>query len=510
MQFIGVRMKVWMLVVESVLVALLWVACIALDIGCSVNIIFEHRRYIDGITLLVILTLIHIIINCWLVRIVARESLKLGILLFLILQIPLFLLFRGAWHGLRACCVQGERHKKRRALKAKFTVCCEVKNSSDKLPVEELEHREASCISSHNREVREYSPTAPLTGGGAPDIEGAAETPVKMTRTKFVKGTNKIQMTADEPVEIYAGEPSVYKYTIRCLQALFADKKRLSYHLVLDPTGTRILHASCIDKRIGSLPDRVVSENPRVICNDVHYILNLSRINGYEEYDVTRRSSDEVTTFVQRDLSKMIWLPIWPLAVAKIYHVSWTIFVAVPATTALVWCSLAVGLLTWLVTQRALYHSVTDRLLIAGHRLSFYVVRTIVLCSSGTLGSLLLIPIGYLSAKGAGALSFVVYIAFVKSRRNVELFGDAIDKYTFFAMYDFAVQVGESVVYCAWAISYYHISRHPNMLFVLVIAIIGQGIGLLWIWFARPRLRQPLLDPTRVLDMIKQMEIARQ
>ncbi|XP_071529329.1 uncharacterized protein [Panulirus ornatus] len=426
------KMKVWMLVVESVLMALLWVACIGMDVGSVIAMLDGSIVYlVDALVFILLMVLIHIVINCWLVRVMFKKFSKLGTLLFLTLQIPSFLLFRGAWHGLRACCVQGQRHKIRRALKAKFTACLEVKSSSEKLPVEELEHREASCISSHNGDVPEYIPTLPFTGEAPEvnsDIERGAEMMVKMTTTKFVKDTNKIQMTPDDPVEIYSGEPSVYKYAIRCLQALFADQKRLSYHFVLDSTGTRILHVSCTDKRIGSLPDHIISENPRVICSDVHYILNLSRVNGYELYDITKRSSGEVTTFVQRDLTKMIWLSIWPLAVVKIYDLIRKFLRNIPTHSEVVCCSLVLGLLTWLVTQRALYQSITDRLLIAGLRLSFYVVRTILVCSVGIISNNgLFMLISYLSAKGAGALFFVVYIAFVKARRNVELFSGAFN-----------------------------------------------------------------------------------
>lgn len=138
------------------------------------------------------------------------------------------------------------------------------------------------------------------------------------------------------------------------------------------------------------------------------------------------------------------------------------------------------------------------------------VVRTILLCGVGILYNMLLIPICYLSAKAAGALFFVVYIAFMKKTRNVELFGGAFDKYTFYAMYDPVVQVGESLAYCAWAITLYCTTTDmPFVFHVMLMTIIGQSTGLVWIWFARPRLRQPLHDPTRVLDMIKQMEYAR-
>lgn len=129
------------------------------------------------------------------------------------------------------------------------------------------------------------------------------------------------------------------------------------------------------------------------------------------------------------------------------------------------------------------------------------------MCGLGVLlDTLGIIAVSFLTSKAAGMLSFTVYIAYMKAAKNVELFGEAVDRYTFYPAYDPLVQVGESLAYSCWSI-YLFCSAHENDgLPFMLITIIGQGIGLVWLRFARSRLGQPLRDPARMLDLIKQME----
>ncbi|KAG7158194.1 uncharacterized protein LOC121879036 [Homarus americanus] len=506
---------VWVTRMGSLLMAVLWIANIVLDIMAIIDLIYKTVG--DGIFLAICFIFLHVIINAWLVRVLFHGFNKLGLFfLFLTSQSTLFLLSRGAWHGLRACCVQSQREKTRRTLRAKFALVCEMRNSFEKLSVEGSEYSLRSCVLSQSEAV-------PADTSGAPvvlqpsniicTVEQGTDVSVKMEKTKFIPNTKKIVLNLDAPPDIYGGEPSVYKYVIRKLQALFSDKMNLSYHIVTDSTNTKILHASCTDKRIGTLPDRIISENPHVICNDTHYVLNLSRINGYEVYNITKRSFVDITSFVNRDLTKLIWLPIWPVAAVKIFiTLSFRAHMKGDSIPALIYASTVFGILTWMVTQRTLYHTNLDVFLLAGLKLFFYVTRTILVCGTSVITTLLYIPIIYLSAKAAGVVGFMGYLAYVKAARNIELFDDPVDIYTFYPMHNPSVQVAESIVYCIWAVCAYCTSSdsHASIgLAIMLITLIGHSIGLGWLWFMRSWRSQPLRDPAQVLTLIKQMEYVR-
>ncbi|XP_045611690.2 uncharacterized protein [Procambarus clarkii] len=505
----------WKAAAGSVAMLTLWVTNVVVDYTAVLNIILTD--IVLGSVLLLWQLIFHLVTCGWLLRILSNKFNKCGLtVLFLMMQIPFFLLCRGAWYGLGACLGHTQTEKSRKALQAKFACVCEIWNSFEKLPVEGPEHREESCVHSQSRVMPVESHVALDTNGTANitfEDQYETEVPLKMVATKFIQNTNQIQLSPGAPEEVYGGERSVYKYVTRRLRELYADKTSVSYHIVTDSTNTKIIHASCTDKRICSLPERVLSENPRIICNDTHYLLNLHRYNGYEVYPITKRSLGEVTSFINRDLTKLIWLPTWPLTVIKFIIIMDLWQRQVWLVPSMAYVSAVLGVLTWLVTQRSLYQTNHDVLLLSGLRLFLYVVRTILLCGSGVLMGLYLIIFPYVLAKAAGFISFVVYLAFMKVNRNVELFVDVVERYTFYPAHNLVVQVGESFVYCLWAIIVYCTStsgKHVSYsLILLLITFIGHVIGLVWLWFIRSRYRQPLRDPAQVLALIKQMEYAR-
>nr|XP_053642737.1 uncharacterized protein LOC128695861 isoform X3 [Cherax quadricarinatus]XP_053642738.1 uncharacterized protein LOC128695861 isoform X3 [Cherax quadricarinatus]XP_053642739.1 uncharacterized protein LOC128695861 isoform X3 [Cherax quadricarinatus] len=436
---------VWLTAAGSVAMLTLWVTNLAVDYAAAVQLCI-NMEVIHGIMLMIWVMLFHLVTGGWLLRILSSKFNKCFLIaLFLIMEIPFYLLCRGAWYGLWACCSRSQTDRSRRALQAKFAAICEMWNSFEKLPLEGSDHRQETCVPSQSEAL-----PVPTTNGSATvtfDDQHETEVPVKMVTTKFVENTNQIHLSPSASFDIHIGERSVYKFLKRRLHELYADKARVSYHIVTDPTNTKIIHASCTDKRIGSLPERVLSENPLVICNDTHYILNLHRYNGYEVYHITKRSLEEVTSYINRDLTKLLWLPTWPLTVIKFLiimdisrHQIATFNTRDWPLPSVVYVSAVLGVLTWMATQRSLYQTNTDILYLSGHRLFLYVVRTILLCGSGTLTQLYYVLIPYLIAKAVGFISFVAYLSYMKAKRNVELFTDEVDRYTFYPAHNLVVQ----------------------------------------------------------------------
>lgn len=220
----------------------------------------------------------------------------------------------GAWHGLRAWREWNQHLKTRWALLAKLSLVREINYSFEKLSVARFgNYTLGSCVQPQSVPAPVDAPSIPGENDDAsitPNVQYGVET-VKMTKTEFIKGTNRIQLNQGSPLEINGGESSVYKYAVRCFQALFQPIRKLSYHIVTDSTDTRIIHASCTDQVIGSLP--------LVPCNDTHYVLNLATSKGHEAYAATKRTNEGVTIFIRTDLTKLVWLPIWLLTIFKLY-----------------------------------------------------------------------------------------------------------------------------------------------------------------------------------------------
>lgn len=147
------------------------------------------------------------------------------------------------------------------------------------------------------------------------------------------------------------------------------------------------------------------------------------------------------------------------------------------------------------------------------------VVRAALMCGVGFLNNILLIPVVYLSAKGAGLLTFMAHLVYMKSKRTVDVMSDVTKQYNFNAMHDPVVQVGESLAYSCWAGAIFSVfddeyyAYSPNVghsgLILLLMTVIGQVMGLVWLWLLRARISLSLRDPAKVLQLIRRLESAR-
>ncbi|XP_042877795.1 uncharacterized protein LOC122256892 isoform X2 [Penaeus japonicus] len=502
-------MRVWPLVLESVMMVILWGGIVVMAMMTVLCFAFSNIVYPLAFT--IGLGLLHFILNVWLVSLL-RGSMNGCLLTFLALTqtTPLFLLCRRTWRSFVAGCEKNQVTKKHKALRAKYALCNNTSSSSMQLPEITEQHTYSSCVPPQS------VPAAPplSTADGETPAPGAAESgnsiaPLKVTPTKFLPNTKTIRLSFDDQEEIYAGEPKLYKYVAKSIQSLYAEEKRLSYHIIVD-TSQALVHVSKSGICAEELPDRIVTKDPLTVCNDTHYIVNFVKGLGYQTIGVTKRAKDEVQSFTDGDLNKLVWLLVWPCTVLMIfssidYRDRFTIgefYIAI--------VSPVLGVIVWLVTQRGIDDPWRNTLILIPLRLCFTVSRTIVVCAIGTTW-LRIAVFAYISAKVVGLVSIATRITYAKVRKNIELYSDAMEKYTYNSMYEPVVQVAESVVYCCWAIWWHTYYLAPDYIKtgVLLMVIISQIAGLTWLWFMRAFLKEPLQDPVQVLQMVKDREFSR-
>lgn len=502
-------MRVWPLVVESVVMVLLWGGIVAMAMMMAMAFAFSHFFYPLAFT--VGLGLLHFILNVWLVSLL-RGSVNRCLLAFLALTqtTPLFLLCRRAWRSFVAGCEKNQVAKKRKALRAKYALCNGTSSSSVQLPEITEQHTYSSCVPPHSGPA---APPVSTTDDGTPAPD-AAETgsnlaPLKVTPTKFLPNTKTIKLSFDGQEEIYAGEPKLYKFVARNIQSLYAEEKRLSYHIIVDASQA-LVHVSRSGVCAEELPDRIVKKDPLTLCSDTHYIVNFVKGLGYQTIGVTKRAKDEMQRFTDGDLNKLVWLLVWPAVVLMIFssldykdrYSEGEVYIAI--------VSPVLGVIVWLVTQRGLDDPWRNTLILIPLRMCFTVSRTIVVCAIGTTW-LRIAVFAYVSAKIVGLISIAAHITYAKVRKNIELYSDAMEKYTYNSMYEPVVQVAESVVYCCWAIWWHTYYLAPDYIKtgILLMVIISQVAGLTWLWFMRAFLKEPLQDPVQVLQIVKDREFSR-
>ncbi|XP_063603216.1 uncharacterized protein LOC134779138 [Penaeus indicus] len=506
-------MRVWPLVLESVMMVLMWVAIVAM--GMTMFLFFAFAQYLHMIAFTTVLGLLHFILNVWLVSLL-RGSVNRRLLAFLALTqtTPLFLLCRRAWRSFVAGWEKNQVAKKRKALRAKYALCNGKKSSSMQLPEITEQHTYSSCVPPQSKPA---APPVSTTDDGTPAPD-AVETgnhlvPIKVTPTKFLPNTKTIKLSFDEQEEIYAGERKLYKFVARNIQSLYAEEKRLSYHIIVDASQA-VVHVSRSGVCAEEFPDRTVKKDPLTLCNDTHYIVNFVKGLGYQTIGVTKRTKDEVQSFTDGDLNKLVWLLVWPYVFLLIFSVldHRQNFVLFRGEIDIAVASPVLGVIVWLVTQRGLDDPWRNTLILIPLRLCFTVSRTIVVCAIGTTwAGIGVAAFAYVSAKIVGLLSIAAHITYAKLRKNIELYSDAMEKYTYNPMYEPVVQVAESLVYCCWAIWWHMYSLTPDYMEtgILLMVIISQVAGLTWLWFMRAFLKEPLQDPMQVLQIVKDREFSR-
>lgn len=199
--------------------------------------------------------------------------------------------------------------RRQKILKARYANWVDSKPSVKQLPDVDSPHIFGSCVPSR---------PAPVSPAGATSQQDASvpDSNLEITSTKFHSNTKNIRLSLDTP-EIYVGERKFCKYVIKTLKHLLIFKK-LSYHIITNASAD-ILHVSKSKAIAEELPDRVVQNDPLVICNDNHYIITFVKNFCFDKFQVTKRSNGKIETFEQVDLNKFIWPMVWPSTVALFY-----------------------------------------------------------------------------------------------------------------------------------------------------------------------------------------------
>lgn len=135
-------------------------------------------------------------------------------------------------------------------------------------------------------------------------------------------------------------------------------------------------------------------------------------------------------------------------------------------------------------------------------QLSFTVSRSLLVCAIAVDMLLPAFTI-YVTAKIVGIIVLSIHIAYAKVKRNVELLGDPIEKYTFNPLLQFWEQVVESCVYCIWAFAWPYPEHEPLIVYqcMLPMVVICQILGLMWIWVVKRYHVDLLRDPVKVFQI---------
>lgn len=519
-------MRPWLLSIECTVMVLLWLTNAIVDMIYTIILFVGHD--IGGYVMLGGLGTMHFLLNAWVIRFQAKNINKCGLVLLFLTQTAVFyMLCRRAWRSLIPCCARDDRAKRQKALRAKYSLCCKTWSSTKKFEADVSPLPQGSCIPSELvLNTNSISTVVPVPTQEDSDVmldqiqmleEHPSQPIVPIDSTKFIEDTYDIKLDFDEPQEISIGEPNLAKFLLKSLQILYMGQKKLSYHIVLDSKNT-ILYVTKSDKHIRNLPVRVMNGNPRLICNDIHYALNLTKGIAYEVFAITKRTCVETNFLVEADLSKLIWSIVWPSAVIKLYalldikgHTSLTSF-----SSPIIFIGPAISIITWLITQRGVSEPWKNTAIMIPQRITMTVTRTFLVIGIG-ITSLKHAAFCYITAKAMGVLCLIAYLAYMKKYKNVELFRDEIDKYTFHPMYHPLIQVCESVVYMAWSVWWYAVtpmSEFSNNLLtprqfplaILLATLMGHVLGLTWLWFSRSFVQQPFKDPKRVLRLIQSLE----
>ncbi|XP_063615559.1 uncharacterized protein LOC134788655 [Penaeus indicus] len=478
-----------MVAAESVGLALLWVTVAVLHISALIagfldlDVMFH---FVIAFTSYLVIT--HLLLNGWLVRIYwDKISRSKAVLLYVTFTIPLYLLLFRVRHAVAAFRGKNQVVARREALKARYATS--IENSAVvEFPSLSAAVRRASCVPLS---------TEMSTNGS----QGDSEVPLSswvVTETNVDAGSKLIKMSSDD---VGVREPNSFSHLFMSdLSELVAGRKTLSFHFVLNANND-IIHVSKTSTLPNGLPDRVLSLSPLTVCNDTHYLINLSQGTGYEVVAIAARNEKSCVTVTQANYSSFIWcftlystaLLVYGLLVnlsyngraTGLYHAGWMFTAA-----------------AWFLTCRGVDEPWTDTFAKIPLRLCFTVCRIVLMCAVA-LGGLGNVAIMYLSAKAAGYLALVGELVYKNLRRNVRLWGDVVDRYFFDKTLVMSYQGGESVVCCGWAIWCHVCQPSEHSLALLVAVLLGQAAGMIYLNFVRRFLKEPFKNPVRILMMAK-------
>ncbi|XP_047477169.1 uncharacterized protein LOC125030884 [Penaeus chinensis] len=485
----NLRTLVRMVAAESVGLALLWLTMVVLHISALIVGFLDldaMLQFVIGFTSYLFIT--HLLLNGWLVRIYWEKISRLrAVLLFVTFTFPLYLLLLRVRHAVAAFRGRNQVVARREALKARYAISVENSAVVEFPPLSAAVQR-TSCV-----------PLSVETSTN--DSQGDCEVSLRswvVTETNVDADSKLIKMSSDD---VGLREPKSFSHLFMSdLSELVAGRKTLSFHFVLDANND-IIHVSKTSTLPNGLPDRVRNTSPLTICNDTHYLINLSQGIGYEVVAIAARNEKSCVTVTQTNLSSFLWcytlystaLLVYGLLVnlrhngraTGLYHAGWM-------------CTAA----AWLLTCRGVDEPWTDTFAKIPLRLCFTVCRIFLMCgvAMGGLGN---VAILYLSAKAAGYLALVGELVYKKLRRNVRPWGDVVDRYFFDKTLVMSYQGGESVVCCGWAI-WCHVCRPSEHSFALLVAVLlCQAAGMIYLNFVRRFLKEPLKNPVRILMMAK-------
>nr|XP_027223856.1 uncharacterized protein LOC113816029 [Penaeus vannamei] len=481
--------RVRMVAAESVGLAVLWPLMVALQLATFiVGLCDLDAMLLFSIAFASFFFIMHVLLNGSLLRIFwGKIRRPVAVLLFVTFTTPLYLLLLRARHSVAALRGRDQVVARREALKAKYGVSVETSTVVG-CPSFSAAVKRTSCV--------------PLCVETSPnDSEVDSEAPLGkwvVTETNVDADTKLIRMGSGDAA---AREPmSLSHLFTKDLFELVAGTKTLTYHLVLDANDD-IIHVSKTSILAKGLPNQVRGTSPLTVCNDTHYLIQLCRNLWSEGVTVVARNEKSCVTVSQINLSPFIWnntlysnaLMIYGLLVnlhhngmaSGLYLVSWM-------------CTAA----AWLLTHRSVDEPWTDTFAKMPLRLCFTVCRIFLLCAVAMdgLGNVALM---YLSAKASGYLALVGEFVYKKLRRNVRLWGDVADRFSFDRTLVRSFQGGESVVCCGWAIWLHVCCPSERSLALLVAVLLCQAAGMIYLNFVDRLLKQPLKNPVRVLMMAK-------
>ncbi|XP_047477574.1 uncharacterized protein LOC125031113 isoform X2 [Penaeus chinensis] len=460
--------RIWPVMLKSIVILALWVAVVSLSVRSFFSLVMASH-----LPLLILL---------------------LCGACFVILNIVCFvhLLCLQVWRAFMAAMEKDQTIRKQKILKARYANWVDSKLSKKQLPDIDSPHIFGSCVPSRPAPA---SPMGTTSQQGA-SVPGDNSPAVEVTRTKFHGNTKNIRLSLDTP-EIYTGERKICKYVMRALKHLIF--KKMSYHFITNASGD-ILHVSKSKAIAEELPDRVVQNDPLVICNDNHYIITFVKNFWFEKFQVTKRSDSKIVNFEQIDLNKFIWPMVWPSTVSLFYAMFEIQHINRHTVYAFIYP--AVGVVAWLLTRHNVDDIWKNVLLLMPLRLFFTVSRSLLVCAIAVTWFYPALSI-YVTAKILGIIVLSIHVTYAKVRRNVELLGDPVDKYTFNPLLQFWVQVVESCVYCIWGVAWRFSQNVPSPIHhsVLPMIIICQIVGLIWIGVVKRYHVELLRDPVKVFKI---------
>ncbi|XP_042873920.1 uncharacterized protein LOC122254335 isoform X3 [Penaeus japonicus] len=486
----SVTTQVWMLAVEAVLLVMLWVMLAGLQIATVVVGFLDIAsmiQFVVGFSIFLIIS--NALLNGWLLRIYWGLIQKpLAAVLFFTFTTPLYMLFFRIRHVVAALRTKNQLDLRREALMARYAVS--------------KAESELVQLSSFSATVKRTSCVAHLAETPTEDSLVDSEALPRswfVTDTHFDVDTKMIKMS--EGCEGRREARSLVHLLTVDLFELVASRKTLSYHFVLNSSGD-ILHISSSSILASGLPPRLCNTSPLTVCNDVHYMINMSRGIGYEIVYVQKRSEKSRASVSHLNLSLLIWNNVLYITALLAFGTVLNIEKSHGSASALFHTSWILSAFAWLLTCRSVDEPWSDTFAKMPLRLCFTISRIFLVCTI-TLSGLAQGVLVFLSIKASGYLALASQIVYAKLRRNVDLWGSVVDRYCFEKSLVFSSQMAESVVSCVWAICWHACCPSERSLVLLVVLLLCHAFGMVWLCFVGRFLEEPLKNPLRVLQIAK-------